>query len=306
MDPIFDAMGYLEARNIPHWTSGKNVTAGWVNIQCPYLDCDDSSNHLGINLSTGVHSCWKCGGKGGPAKLIMALENCDFALAAQTIIQYSLDLWDVPVSARGAAGSKVVDGKVLPAVQATLPNPHLRYLIKRGFNPNAIINKYRVAGVYNTGDRRYRMRIIIPIYMDGQLVSFTARAIDDRIESKYRMPPDEEALIPGHTVLYNLDNVRNGVCALVEGALDVWRIGDGAVGVMRVNYTEEQLSLLPLYGIHTVYVIYDAGATKLAEELASKVSKLISNTYIITLPHGDPATANPADLQYIKGLLRTT
>ena len=43
----FDIISYLENRGVSYWTEGKNVTDGWVNINCPFSP--DPSNHLGIN-----------------------------------------------------------------------------------------------------------------------------------------------------------------------------------------------------------------------------------------------------------------
>jgi DNA primase len=184
-----------------------------------------------------------------------------------------------------------------------MPKPHRKYLLRRGFNPDAIISKYGVGGCYNTGDRRYRMRIIIPIYMEDKLVSFTARTIVDA-QPKYRGPNDEDAAMPGRAILYGLDNVKYGIAALVEGPTDVWRIGDGAIAMMRTRFTEEQLTHIPRSGIHTVYVIYDAGAEKLGEELASRVSKLVNKTVYVPLDGQDPATLNPAELHQIHAWLR--
>lgn len=306
MIEVFDAIAYLESRNVPYWTSGKNVTAGWVNIQCPKYDCDDASNHLGINLATGLHSCWKCGTKGGPEQLIMALEGTDW-YTAHKVAQgfgaaptYGLSPSSTPVGRPPGRG-------LLPQITKDLPIPHRKYLKGRGFNPDAIISKYGVGGCYNTGDRRFRMRIIIPIYMYGELVSFTARAISGKQSPKYRMPNDNEVAVPGGSILYGLDNVKNGVCALVEGPTDVWRIGDGAVAVMRTKFTEEQLVHIPRCGIHKVYVIYDSGAGELAQKLASRVSKLVPHVEHVPLPLGkDPATLNPQDLQQIRAWLRAT
>jgi hypothetical protein len=298
---IFDAVSYLDSRNIPYTTRGKNVTAGWVNIQCPKWDCDDASNHMGVSLSTGLHSCWKCGAKGGPEKLIMELEEVDWVTAHTTAVAFGVAPTHSTPTAQPAG---VPPGRgLLPKLSAHLPKPHQRYLLNRGFNPKSIIQKYNIGGTYNTGDRRYRMRVIAPIYMYGELVSFTGRTIVGA-DPKYRMPNDEDAAMPGHTVVYGLDNVKHGICAIVEGVTDVWRVGDGAIAFLRTRFTEEQLNHLSRSGIHRAYIIYDAGAEKLGKELASRVSKLVPETIYVPLDRQDPATLNPADLQQIRKWLR--
>jgi hypothetical protein len=40
--------------------------------------------------------------------------------------------------------------------------------------------------------------------------------------------------------LYNLDNAKDGTAIVVEGPIDVWRIGDGAVATFGVIYTQKQ------------------------------------------------------------------
>ena len=58
----FDIIAYLENRNIPYKSCGKNVSEGWIGIHCPFPFCSDPSTHLGINLSSKAVNCWICGG----------------------------------------------------------------------------------------------------------------------------------------------------------------------------------------------------------------------------------------------------
>ena len=55
----FDIQRILEDYGIEHWVEGKNVTDGFVNIQCPY--CSDKSNHGGFSKNGYVFMCWRCG-----------------------------------------------------------------------------------------------------------------------------------------------------------------------------------------------------------------------------------------------------
>ena len=57
---MFDVISFLEEYNIDYTTSGKNVTSGWVEINCPFCG-DDPSYHMGVNLSSGLYHCWICG-----------------------------------------------------------------------------------------------------------------------------------------------------------------------------------------------------------------------------------------------------
>jgi len=55
-----DIIELLEEHDIQFWRTGKNVSRGWVGLQCPF--CDDDSNHLGIHKKSLRCRCWKCGG----------------------------------------------------------------------------------------------------------------------------------------------------------------------------------------------------------------------------------------------------
>lgn len=299
---MFNPIAYFESRGIQHWTTGKNVTQGWVNIQCVYPGCDDASNHLGTSLSTGLHSCWKCGRKGGPEQLVMAIEHCSYGEAAETVRRFSSG--PIPIAQHRGSVREATGAFMLPKTATwDLPGPHARYLLNRGFDLDHIQQEYHVMACYTVG--RYRHRVIIPIYLNGVLVNFIARDITGKAEKKYLMAPNREALVPGEQLLYNLDRAGRSV-ALVEGATDVWRIGPGAVGVLGTKLTEEKISLLPQRGVERAFVVYDQDAAERGMELAWRVSKLVKHVENIWLPAGDPDAyfaENPSDLAELRFLL---
>lgn len=302
---MFKVIEYLDARGIPYSTSGRNVSQGWVGIQCVYPGCDDHSNHLGINLGSGVHTCWKCGQKGGPAQLVKLLEHCSWGAAKRIVGQYSTEDGYIPPDAYQGNARRATGAFMLPkTATAKLPGPHQRYLEGRGFNVEYLQRNYDVMACYTTG--RYRHRVIIPMYLNGVLVNFQARDITGRAARKYLMAPNEDALVPGDKLLYGLDRAGESV-ALVEGVMDVWRIGAGGVAVLGTKLTEEKLSLLPQHGVQRVFVVYDQDAGERGEEIANKVSKLIRYVETIWLPKDDPDVYfanNPNDLAELRQLLK--
>ena len=48
----------LDQFDIQWWDHGKNVTDGWINVQCPF--CDDHSNHMGTCIVSFMIKCWRC------------------------------------------------------------------------------------------------------------------------------------------------------------------------------------------------------------------------------------------------------
>jgi len=299
---MYDVEGYLESRGIPYWTSGKNVTQGWVNICCVFPTCDDTSNHLGINRKSGQLSCWKCGGKGNFSRLISIIDHTSPQKAVRTARDYYTGKGPLEYYDRENA---VVMAMSLPK-EATedLPIPHQKYLKRRGFNPDELKHRYGIRACYVVG--KYRHRVIIPIFVNGTVVNFQALDVTDKAPQHYRTAPNKEAVIRCDRLLYNIDNVGRSV-AVVEGVTDVWRIGFGAVAVLGSRLTEGKIRMLVNNEIDTAYIVYDSDAAERGKEVASKVNKLIRHVEYIWLPHSDPDKyfrENPNDLAELRNLLR--
>jgi len=297
---MFDVLSYLESRSVEHWTSGKNVAEGWVNIRCFY--CDDSSNHLGINLATGFHSCWRCGRKGGPARLIVAIEHCGYKKAYHILKSFE------------GQGSQVYykpqticppESFALPSTTIdTLPSAHRAYLISRGFDPDQLQKEYGIKATLNIG--RYRHRIIIPIYFEGELVNFVARDITGNFDQRYLMPPTHSVLMRRDQVLYDIDRSGESI-AIVEGVFDAWRIGKGAIATFGTRFTDEQCNILYRKKVQRAFIIFDHDAALTqGQQMAEKLSHIIPHVENLVISEGDPDTYflnNPEDLNSIKFLL---
>ena len=64
-----DTKALLDDLGIDYKLSGKNVTSGWIEVNCPF--CGDPSYHLGIS-PTNLFHCWRCGEKGNLIKYFKA------------------------------------------------------------------------------------------------------------------------------------------------------------------------------------------------------------------------------------------
>jgi hypothetical protein len=187
---------------------------------------------------------------------------------------------------------------------------HFRYLQDRGYNYHDLMNKYQISftgpvswvqGPY--GKMNYYWRIIIPIFLDGVMVNFTSRDITEWSSSKYKMGPNNIAIRPGGDCVYNLDNAGDTIM-LVEGPMDVWRIGDGAVAMMGTKFSEAQLSLIANKRPRQVFIVYDAGAEKIAKDLGQRMARLVPQTDYVWLNNTDPDAANAADVADLRALLK--
>ena len=307
MDDIefFDVISWLEDQGIDYITSGKNVSAGWVEVNCPFCG-DDPSYHLGINLESKMINCWRCGTKGPVTKYIKEILGCSTAMANTIIARYSfkdINLLHSKSKRRKEPGDEIV----WPPMYDCLLDPHREYLKNRGFIPSLLEEKYDLKSTAMTGDS-WRWRIIVPIYLDGKIVSYTSRKIvEDGPGPRWRDCPSEKCIIPVKSTLYNIDNHNLGdPILLVEGPSDVWRVGNGAVGCYTSNLTDSQIQLLLQHKPSHVYIAFDGEekAIRKAYEVAGKIGAFVPCS-VIELPEGkDPATLSNDDLNELKKLLR--
>lgn len=294
-----DLIEWFEDNDLEYWTQGKNVTAGWVNIQCVF--CDDLSNHLGIRLSDYRVSCWKCGGN-TMANVIMAVTSCNYGEARRLLNTLVVGV-DLPKIEKTLS---VISKVRLPQeFTKKLPAMHRRYLRRRGFIPKNIVRKYKLMACHNIG--KFKFRVVIPIVMDRKVVSFTTRAIVEGMEPKYLHAKQTESIIdPAHSI-YNYDNLdKHRDAFLVEGPLDVWKLGNGAVSIFGVEHTIEQLKHLSRKRIRNLYVLFDADAAgaKAAKKLAPIMAPICKSVEILTLENrGDPGELSSGEVAQIKEAL---
>jgi hypothetical protein len=295
VENYYDVLSFLEDYDIPFQLSGKNVTSGWAEIQCPYENCSDPSKHCGINLQSNLHNCWICGGKGGMEKLVSKILSIPYYSAQNILSKYSATPKFMGVESTNSRDlSKDIS---LEAFDIKLPNLHQNYLKTRGFDPGGIQRKYKILSCYQSGDFSYR--IIIPIFIEGVAVNFTARDVTSQQSPKYKNLSNEKALIPMKECLYNIDSVFDTV-VICEGVTDVWRIGDGSVATMGVEFTSKQLELLSRKRLRNAFVLYDSDAILKAEKLANALSIFIPHTEIVILENGDPGDMKPEEANHLR------
>lgn len=285
---MYDLVEIFSAIDLRFWTSGKNCSPGWVNIQCPY--CDDHSNHLGVSIETGSYHCWKCDAVGPLPSLIYDITDMEKGAISQLIRGYRSE---------GGGGRKKEGKKVtqieLPACFQKLPELHREYLLSRGFSPKEIVKKYGVRATHHVG--RWGYRLIVPVIFNGELVNFTAMDVSGQ-GTKYIHCPNEQAVIDMKSVLYNFDTVRDKAI-ICEGVTDVWRMGDGAVATFGTQFTEAQLRLIT-ERVSEAWVLYDSDAHKKGERLGYQLSGIINRVEQIRLDEGDPADLSPAMVRKIR------
>jgi DNA primase len=290
----------LNILNIPYTESGKNTAAGWVNVRCPF--CFDHSNHCGINIQTGNgFHCWICGESGSTFKFLKQETSFSGAVLFNLIKENSSQDSPNPKEFKSFKNSGKI--KFPTGLTPYLEEPHKNYLRKRNLNPEELEKNYNLQSTYAAGSLPYR--IIIPIEIDGQVVSYSSRDITGRQEEKYKHASNENVLIPVKQTLYGLKQLGGKTsCILVEGVFDMWRIGIGALAIFGTLLSEEQILLLLKTYVNKVYVCLDADAKRKAETIAYTLTPFFPEVNLISIDYKDPDSMPIEEVKQLQQLIR--
>jgi len=292
----FDVEGWLSSKGIHYDTEGKNVQKGWIAINCPW--CDDPSNHLGIDLRTKGMSCFRCPIKGTVIKIVMKISQVDFESAKAEIQNFThRSLSIIERSSRETRIPNSDQQVILPSHDAFSFDQHFSYLLSRNFDPDYIIHKYGISFSGPIGD--YRMRIVVPIYQQRRLVSFTTRDVTGRQRIPWLHGKPEHVIATAKSCLYNIDTVQE-TAIIVEGVTDVWRLGDGVIGTFGDKWTERHVYLCR--NLKRGFVLFDSEpeAQENAERLAYNMSSFVPEIHIYELEEGDPGDLSQDDVLAIR------
>lgn len=230
-----DIREFLDKNGIEYKTEGKNVSAKWLGICCPF--CNDFSFHGGIKPSNPVwFSCWRCGNF-HLNRVISSILHLSYRESQKRIDEAELSQ-NIPE--KQEYGSKPFS---LPYGCSSMKHTHKGYLKERKFDPDILEREYNLLGTNHQGD--YPHRIIAPIFFNGRIVSFQGRDITDKQRERYKACVNEKEIIHHKNILYNIDNAKKyKSCIVTEGITGVWRLGEQAVCTFGIKYTLAQAELL--------------------------------------------------------------
>ena len=265
----------FETYKIPYDTEGKNVSPGWVQTQCPF--CGDRSNHLGYHLERDYFRCWRCGGH----RVIETLEKL-LQVPENFVREIIREFGGTSKGYIPQQTVKIRTAKPLkyPDTTTNLTKMHKRYLKKRGYDWQEI---QRLWGILGTGpiatldERDYSYRIIIPIYWEGELVSFQARDVTGTHKLRYKACPKDREKISHQTIVYgHPDTLKtvSDILVVVEGVTDVWRLGTQAVATFGITCKRDQAYHLSKLAKELI-IVFDP------ERHAQKEAKKLMNQILI-------------------------
>jgi len=283
---------WLDSKGISYRTTGVDISPGWVGISCPFCPDGDHAFHLGIHLSGGGISCWRCSAKGTILKLVMKIEKVGLDRAREVLKKHQMYL-SKTLSEEPQGGYN----QFSPPNTVELLHEHEMYLLNRHFDPEALKNKYKIASFPPVGD--FKHRVYIPVILNHKEVSYLGRDFTDIQNEKYKNCPNEKSAIPIKSTLYNIDRATDTVI-ITEGVTDVWRIGDGCVATFGKQFTFEQIGMIANRKIQRTFVFYDSDALGQADKLAYSLRHIVSKTEILSITCGDPADMTQDDVKCLR------
>lgn len=291
----------------------KHHRPGWVNIECPH--CQGDGYHLGYNTQEAYFYCFRCGSH--PINVtVMKLLNISYEQAQSISETYKLlkkkRATSTPIFSTGVVKIKK-EGFKFPSEIVDLQKQHRKYLSKnRNFDPDYLIETWGIKGTtplsflsITRGDEAYRIdyryRILIPILWNDKPVTFQARDYTDKQEIKYKACPEEREIIHHKHILYghpSLWQKRRGI--IVEGVMDVWRLGLSACCTFGTGYTVEQVRVIR-QAFDEVFILFDPEplAQKSARALQQELAFRGVKSYIYTDIKTDPGDMSDDDAQHL-------
>ena len=291
-----DIIRFYTDNNIPHDTEGKNVGAGWVNVQCPY--CNDLSNHLGFSLTGDFFKCWRCGWH--PFKeTLVKLSGLSYAQVEDTLHLYG---GKTPHHSSAPVTREERRPNKLPSGAEPLKNAHKQYLTRRGFDPDQLEQRWGLLGtgpVSSLDETDYKHRIIIPIYWEGHRVSFTSRDITNKSPQRYKACPRERESVHHKDILYGKQHKWSNTGIWAEGPTDVWRLGVNAFATFGTEVTPRQVHQIAKH-FQRVVILFDnePAAQTQANKLAAEV-RLHGVKAEISVVKNDPGAMKQDDADHL-------
>lgn len=275
----FDVRSWLDNMGMGYYESGeKNVSDGWVGISCPF--CGDDSSHLGIHCEDGNYFyCWVCGERGDIVTLIRALEEVGFHMAKERLRQHQTLFPVVRRREQERAYAQVLPEGFERVIEGEEP-PLVRQWFRRRNFDLGICQEYGLGWV-PCGE--YQLRLIVPMRLDGAVVSFQAVDMTGRARVGYLDCPKGRAVVPNDRLLYGMEDVGSQVI-LVEGVTDRWRMGRDAKAILTKNWTMAQMTMLYRRAKgRRMKVLLDMDAMREGKRLANLLSELFPDVVFVGL-----------------------
>ena len=269
---LFDDIG------VPH---RDDLKRNWVHSNCPFcVNPRDTHFNGGFNRIEIRYNCFRCGSH-NYLDALSRIMGVGISEVKNTLKGYNY-ITDEKAPVR------IAQGKNLELPGYRLDDVEKQYLANRGFDPEYLQSKFRVRGGGICGEWAYR--ILIPIYYNHVLVSWTGRSILSKEEQKelgiprYKNLSIEQSVINSKEIFFNLDNCNRDEVILVEGPFDVLKMGDDCICSLGTSVTREQ-ELFLRNRFKKVYIAFDnePAAQEKARHLGMNLASVFMNVEVVNI-----------------------
>lgn len=236
---------------------------GWVNTRCIF--CGGNSFKLGFNIQEEFCTCFACGSHPLEQTVGQLIGMNSYVVKKEILPKYR-----TKVTVKDSQETHHVKELVLPT--DGFLDCERKYLLERHFNPDFLHKKYGVVGGGKFGDFAYR--IILPLFYQGRLVSWTGRSILSKEKTeeldipRYYNLSERKSVMNPKDLFFNMDNCNQSSVLLVEGPFDCLRMGDNCICSFGTGVKDTQQELLASRFNH-IYISFDND--KESQEKAKKL-----------------------------------
>ena len=284
-------------------SNSKHKRPGWINVNCPYCGKNNNHFHLGYHIKGQYFSCFSCG-----KQSTLRTFNLLLGLPYQDITKL-LKSAKSSGSVHGFDTKPTINKKpfILPTNLIPIKGlpQHQEYLKRRGFDWKNLVNHYNIKGtslLSKMDNIDLSWRIFIPIYDNGDIVTYQTRAIGKSNLPYIACPKDREK-INIKSLLFP-DEINHTVY-LTEGIFDCWKVrqaGFNAICGFGVGLSPQQIKSLSNKRI-IIFYDGDIAGRKEAEKIKDRI-EFINNQDVLlaACPEGkDPGTLSIKKIQSILG-----
>lgn len=280
----------------------RHSQTGWINVECPFCT-GNHGYHLGFNLDESYFHCWRCGG-----------HNASYALSKICAIPQhkAKEILQESGPKKRTKEKKIRFGNKIyktPDGVGILQKSHRQYLSDRLFNPIELWRKYKImgTGVYgNLDGMDLKHRLFIPIFWNGQEVTWQTRDITNKAATKYITCPPERERVHHKHILYGRQHKWTEQAIIVEGVTDVWKLGDLAVATFGIKYKlEQQNEIVNNFTRTCVLFDNDPQAIKQGEKLKNELNARRVRTAQIIIQDKDPGQLKKSEAIWLVKFIQT-
>ena len=290
---MFDFQKFAQENGVPMARTGHHhCHSGWIQTHCPI--CTDCSHgfHLGWSIKKGNMSCWRCGNVSIMKFLSLRMGS------GRARFFYAKYCTDKPIPVIVAKRDLTVASRVRePKGMKTLTPKHREFLRARGFlDVPSLVEEWEIWGTNHLASSLWRWRVISPVKDEnGKVVSYVGRSIGKSPKKKYVYSRAEDTAADPKSLLYGIHWAMGDYVLIVEGPIDVWKLGPGAVATNGISWSKEQISSLRKFKKRFILFDPEIRAMKKAMELAETLSIFPGETEVITGLESDPGDMSPKE-----------